>query len=234
MQLSPSRETASRSATQEFRNSICNRKCLVLFKWTVPWSLPWATWIQYISPYPISLRSILILLAHLRFVLRSGLFPSGVATKTICAFILSKMHATFPAHMVLLDWIPLIIFARVFVMSRPQWPHSLRQELFSLARTLRSWVRIPFRAWMFGVCVCVVCVCAVLCLGTGLATGWSLVQGVYRLWKVITELKKRPGPWMASKSHWKKKNSYEAHHSPPSYYVIRNLQTGINYEAVSI
>jgi hypothetical protein len=33
---------------------------------------------------------------------------------------------------------------------------------------------------MFGVCVCVrlFCVCVVLCLGRGLATGGSLVQGV--------------------------------------------------------
>jgi hypothetical protein len=27
------------------------------------------------------------------------------------------------------------------------------------------------------VCVCLFCVCVVLCVGSGLATGWSLVQG---------------------------------------------------------
>jgi hypothetical protein len=27
------------------------------------------------------------------------------------------------------------------------------------------------------VCMCLFCVCVVLCLGSGLATGWSLVQG---------------------------------------------------------
>jgi hypothetical protein len=31
---------------------------------------------------------------------------------------------------------------------------------------------------MFGVCMCLFCVCVVLCLGRGLATSWSLVQGV--------------------------------------------------------
>jgi hypothetical protein len=31
---------------------------------------------------------------------------------------------------------------------------------------------------MFGVCVCLFCVYVVLCLGSGLATGLSLVQGV--------------------------------------------------------
>jgi hypothetical protein len=29
-----------------------------------------------------------------------------------------------------------------------------------------------------GVCMCLFCVCVVLCLGSGLAKGWSLVQGV--------------------------------------------------------
>jgi hypothetical protein len=31
---------------------------------------------------------------------------------------------------------------------------------------------------MFGVCMRLFCVCVVLCLGSGLATGWSLVEGV--------------------------------------------------------
>jgi hypothetical protein len=46
-------------------------------------------------------------------------------------------------------------------MSSPAW-------------TLGSWVRIPLEAWMF---VCVYSVCVVLCR-SGLAPGWSLVQGV--------------------------------------------------------
>jgi hypothetical protein len=35
--------------------------------------------------------------------------------------------------------------------GRPQWPRGLRHELSSLARKLGSWVRIPEKAWMFGV-----------------------------------------------------------------------------------
>jgi hypothetical protein len=35
--------------------------------------------------------------------------------------------------------------------SRSQYPSGLRHELSSLARTPGSWVRIPFRAWMFSV-----------------------------------------------------------------------------------
>jgi hypothetical protein len=61
--------------------------------------------------------------------------------------------------------------------SRSQQQRDLRHELFSLARTLGLWVRIPLKAWMFSVCVCVrvraplFCVSVVLCLGSSLATG---------------------------------------------------------------
>jgi hypothetical protein len=47
-----------------------------------------------------------------------------------------------------------------------------RQEMSLPARTLRSWVRIPLKAWMS------VCVYSVFVLGSGLATGWSPIQGV--------------------------------------------------------
>jgi hypothetical protein len=52
--------------------------------------------------------------------------------------------------------------------SRSQ-PRGLRQELSSLAKTLGSWVRIPFKAWMSGVYMRLFCVCVVLCLGRGFA-----------------------------------------------------------------
>jgi hypothetical protein len=45
-------------------------------------------------------------------------------------------------------------------------PRGLRHELSSLARTLGSWVRIPLKAWMFGVCMRLFCVCVALCLGS--------------------------------------------------------------------
>jgi hypothetical protein len=64
-----------------------------------------------------------------------------------------------------------------------------RHVLSSLARKPGSWVRIPHKAWMFGVCMSLICIW-VLCLGTGLATSWSPVQGVLppvmwsRNWKI--------------------------------------------------
>jgi hypothetical protein len=51
---------------------------------------------------------------------------------------------------------------------RSQWARGLRHELSSLARTLGSWVRIPFRSWIL-VCVCI---------GSGLTIRWSPVRGV--------------------------------------------------------
>jgi hypothetical protein len=50
-------------------------------------------------------------------------------------------------------------------MCRSQWPHGLRHELSSLARTLGSWVRISLEAW---ISVCIYSVCVVLCVGSGL------------------------------------------------------------------
>jgi hypothetical protein len=43
--------------------------------------------------------------------------------------------------------------------------------VFARSDTGGSLVRIPLKAWMFGVCMHLFCVCDVLCLGSGLATG---------------------------------------------------------------
>jgi hypothetical protein len=42
---------------------------------------------------------------------------------------------------------------------RSRWSHDLWHELSSLARTLGSWVRIPLKAWMYGVCAFILCLC---------------------------------------------------------------------------
>jgi hypothetical protein len=55
------------------------------------------------------------------------------------------------------DTIIFVIKAPVNQLSgRSQWPRSLRHEVYSLARTLGSWVRIPLEAWMpvFILCLC--------------------------------------------------------------------------------
>jgi hypothetical protein len=57
------------------------------------------------------------------------------------------------------------------VESRSQWTRDLRHELSSLVRTLRLWVRIPFKARMY------VCIYSVF-ISSDLATGWSPFRGV--------------------------------------------------------
>ena len=62
---------------------------------------------------------------------------------------------------------------------RSQWPRSLRRRS-TAARLLRSWVRIPPRAWMFVCCEC----CALS--GRGLCDGLVIrSEESYRLWRVV-------------------------------------------------
>ena len=68
-------------------------------------SLSWASPIQSIHPHPTSWRSILILSTYLRLGLPSGLLPSGFPTKTLYTPLSSHTRATFPAHLILLDFI---------------------------------------------------------------------------------------------------------------------------------
>jgi hypothetical protein len=64
---------------------------------------------------------------------------------------------------------------RLILNGRSQWPRGLRHELF--ARSDTGIVGSNPTQGM-DVCVCVYSVCVVLCVGSGLATGLSLVQEV--------------------------------------------------------
>jgi hypothetical protein len=74
-------------------------------------------------------------------------------------------------------------------LSRSQWLRGLMHEMHdfaSPARILGSWVRISLEAWMF---VYVYFVFMLSCVGSGLATAWSLVLGVLPTVYKIKKLK---------------------------------------------
>jgi hypothetical protein len=53
--------------------------------------------------HPTSTRSILIISTHLRLGLPSGLLPSGFPPNNLYVFLLSRIRATWPANLILLN-----------------------------------------------------------------------------------------------------------------------------------
>jgi hypothetical protein len=108
MELSPSREAVSRSATQEFHKILCNPKV----QYSIHNSSQVVHILSQINPVhttPFSLSSIIILSSHIRLGLPSGVLPSDFFTNILYAFNFSPVRATCSFHLILLDLMILII-----------------------------------------------------------------------------------------------------------------------------
>jgi hypothetical protein len=136
MKLIPSWEAASCATTQELPNILWNPKFIIVFTRTLHWSLSLARWIQSIPPHPIPLRSILTLFTYL--CLLSGLFPSGFPNNILYAFPFSPNRATCPAHIILIDFIILIILGKEFAAPQYAVFSSLLSFHLSLVQILSS------------------------------------------------------------------------------------------------
>jgi hypothetical protein len=115
-------------------------------------SLSCARSIQSIPLHHISVRSIVIFSSHLRLGPSSGLFPSGLLTKTLYVFRFVPMHATCPVRFILLELVILLIvqFPKTFyyvtsLASKysPQDPFSNTLRLCSL--NVRDHVSHPYK-----------------------------------------------------------------------------------------
>jgi hypothetical protein len=97
------------------------------------WSLFRARLIQSTPSHPISLKSILILSTHLHLGLPSCIFPSGFPTNILYAFLVSHIHATCPAHLILLGLI-------ILIMIRKEWKlwSSFLHSLSKIAKAKRG------------------------------------------------------------------------------------------------
>ena len=139
-------------------------------------SLCWASSIQSILPHPISWRSILMLSSHLHLGLPSGLFPSSFPTKTLYTPLLSRLHATCPSSLILLNFInPNSVVWAVQIVNPQQYSDNYLSDIFWCGGALCpipecvcvcvcARARVCVRACVL--CVCGVCACVwcVLCV----------------------------------------------------------------------
>jgi hypothetical protein len=67
--------------------------------------------------------------------------------------------------------------------------------------------------------LCLFSVCIVLCVGSGLATGWSPVQGILPTVYRVTKLTKRPRPnkWLQSHNNKNNNNNNNVHYKSKAF-----------------
>jgi len=101
-----------------------SRKVITVFSRAHHWFLYWARYIQSTPSHPIPLKSSIILCFHRRLCLPSGLFPSGLPTEILYAFLIPHMRATYLTNFILLDSVILITFDEAYKLWNPHYAVS--------------------------------------------------------------------------------------------------------------
>ena len=106
----------SSSANQQ--NSPCFMETEVSLRvHNISTSLPMPSQINPVHSLQTDWISILLLSSHLHLGYSCGLFPSGFPTKTLYAPLLATIHATRPAHLILLEVSPSIFLHMSFKIT---------------------------------------------------------------------------------------------------------------------
>jgi hypothetical protein len=112
-------------------------------------------------------------------------WAEGVTSASACSVKIISSHIWQTSSLV--TYVSFFMLAIKKMADHGGW-RALRYELPSPAGMFRSWLRIPLDSRLS---VCVYSVRCVLCVGRGLANGWSHVQGVLPTVYRITKAKKR-------------------------------------------
>jgi hypothetical protein len=155
------------------------------------WPRFWATWMKSITTPIVPLRPILALSSHPRLGLQSCLFTSGFETKLSCAFLIRAYLLALPLiscgdkYLQVLNLINLsisLLFLAFYVAPIFHWFKSItvaaRSKAWTVFANSNTWIVGSNPTLGVDVCMRLFCVCVALCVGSGLATGWSPVQGV--------------------------------------------------------